>query len=136
MRALASALGVLAVALSVCAAAVFGLGDGRTLVSPPEAVAEDFLRATWKKRYPQALHGLSEEARARIDEEDLAVVRARLDEATGGIEDVRGLEGRIAGDAAEAYGEVRGRRGSVRVPLRLVRERGVWRVAGLSVEPQ
>ena len=131
MRAVASALGVLAIALAVCAAAVFGLGDGRTLVSPPEAVAEDFLRATSMKRYPQAVQGLSEEARAHIDEDELAEVNARLEEATGGIEDVRGEEGWIAGETAEAHASVRGRRRTVDVRLRLLRERGVWRVAEL-----
>jgi hypothetical protein len=132
MRAAALALGVLAVALAVCAAAVFGLHDGKTLVSPPEAVAEDFLRATSMRRYPQAGKHLSAGARAHINEDALAAARARLEEATGGIEDVRGEAGWIAGDTAEAFGALRGRDRDVRVPLRLLRERGAWRIAGIS----
>ena len=132
MRAGALALGVLAVALAVCAVSVFGLGDGRTLVSPPEAVAEDFLRATWMKRYPQAARYLSEDARAHINDDALAAARARLEEATGGIEDVRGEQGWIAGETAEAYASVRGRDRSVGVRLRLRRQKGEWRVAGLD----
>jgi hypothetical protein len=132
VRAAALAVGVLAAALFVCAASIFGLGDRQTLVSPPEAVAEDFLRATWMKRYPQAAQDLSEGARAHINEDELAAVRARLEEATGGIEDVRGEEGWIAGETAEAYASVRGRARTVRVRLRLLRESGNWRVAGVS----
>ena len=132
MRALANALAITAAALALCAAAVFGGGDRRILVSPPEAIAEDFLRAVWMKRYPQAAKYLSETARAKVGERDLAAVRARLDEAVGGIEDVRGEEGWIAGDAAEAGAEIRGRARSLTVSLPMGREKGEWRVAGID----
>jgi len=125
-------LAVPAVALAVCAAAVFGLGDGRTLVSAPEVVAEDFVHAIRMERYSQAARHLSEEARARTGEDALAGVRSRLEGATGGIEDVRGEAGWIAGEKAEAVAVLRGRRAPVRVGVRMARENGEWRVTGMD----
>ena len=132
MKGAALALGVLAIALAVCAASVFGLGDRRTLASPPEAVAENFLRATCMKRYPQAARYLSEDARRRVGDGALSDARDRLDAAVGGIEDVRGEESWIAGNTAEATGELRGRRRTLPVRLRLLWEKGEWRVAGIA----
>ena len=132
MRALANAVAITAAGLALCAAAVFGGGDRRILVSPPEAIAEDFLRAVRMKRYPQAAKYLSQEARAQVGEADLAAVRDRLEAVVGGIEDVRGEESRITGDGAEAGAEIRGLARTTTVALRLRREKGEWRVEGIE----
>jgi len=132
MSAAARLLAVPAAALAVCAGAVFGLGDGRTLVSPPEAVAEDFVHAVRMERYTQAARRLSGETRARVGEDALAALRARLEAATGGIEDVHGEPGWIAGEEAEASAGLRGRRARVDVRVRMTREKGEWRVTGMD----
>ena len=132
MKAVAAVLAIVAAALAVCAAAVFGAGDRGTLVSPPEAIAEDFFRAVWMKRFPQARKYLASDAKAEIDEEDLSALRGRLEAEVGGIEDVRGEAGAIAGDVAEAGAEIRGREKTTRVRLRFARETGEWRMSGLS----
>ena len=135
MKAVALALAVAAVALAVCAAAVFGLGDGATLVSPPEVVAEDFLRAVWMERYPQAARYLDQDARLRLEREALAATRARLEEATGGIREVSGEESRFYADEADGIAAVRGRRATARVTLRMRREKGEWRVSRIDLAP-
>ena len=135
MKAVALALCVAAVALGVCAAAVFGLGDGATMVSPPEAVAEDFLRAVWMRRYPQAARYLDGDARVRLGPDALVAARARLEEATGGIRDVAGEESRISGEGAEGIAAVRGARATARVTLRMRREKGEWRVSEVGLAP-
>jgi len=132
VKAVALALAMAALALAVCAAAIFGRGDGRTMVSPPEAVAEDFLRALWMKRYPQAARFLAADARVRLGDEALAAMRTRLEEATGGIRDVSGEEGRISGDEADGTASLRGKRATVVVAVRLRREKGEWRVSGVA----
>ena len=132
MRAVAVTLAIVAAALAVCAAAVFGAGDRRTLVSPPEAIAEDFLRAVWMKRHSQARKYLGAQAKAGVGEEELARLRARLEEAAGGIEDVRGEAGWIAGDVAEAGAEIRGREKTLHVRLPFSRETGEWRLTGIE----
>ena len=133
MRALLATLGLVAGALALVAAVVFGAGDARTFVSPPEAVAEDFVHALEMERYPQACKYLSSAARARIGPRDLEQATARLESRIGPIEDVRGEEGWTAGDDAEALAVVRTRETeSATLRLRLRRERGVWRVMGIE----
>jgi hypothetical protein len=129
--------GMIAAALAVVAIAVFGLGDGRTTVSPPEAVAESFVRALERGRFPQAHKYLSSADRPRISAARLAEVTARLQSRIGRIEDVRGEEGWLAGDDAEAAAVVKTQRsGDVRLPLRFHREMGEWRVVGIAaLEP-
>lgn len=125
--------GLIAAALAVIAVAVFGLGDGRTMVSPPEAVAENFVRALECGRFPQAHKYLSAEARRRISDARLAEATERLESRIGRIEDVKGDEGWLAGDEAEAGAVVKTRTaGAVRLALRFRREMGEWRVAGIE----
>ena len=133
MKSVALAVGVAAMALAVCAGAIFGLGDGRTLVPAPEGVAEDFLRAVWMKRYPQAARYLAEDA--QLGDEALAALHARLEEASGGIQDVRGGEGRIAGDEALGTARVRGGRATVTVTIHTHRVKGEWRISAVALAP-
>lgn len=113
-------------ALAVVAGAVFGLGDGRVMVSPPEAVVEDFMRALERGRLPQARKYLSADGRAAARLDD---ARARLDARIGEMQDVKGEKGRISGDEAEAAAVIKTRkRGEVRLGVRLHRETGEWRI--------
>ena len=66
MRALAMTCGLVAVSLALIALAVFGFDDRRTLVSPPAAVVEDFVRALQCRRFPQAHKYLASAARSRV----------------------------------------------------------------------
>jgi hypothetical protein len=124
---------MVAAALAVVAIAVFGLGDGRAMVSPPAAVVENFVRAVERGRFPQALKYLSANARGPISPARLAEAKARLESRIGRIEDVKGEEGWLAGDDAEAAAILKTRRsGEVRLALRLEREWGEWRVTGIE----
>lgn len=124
--------GMIAAALAVVAIAVFGRGDGRTMVSPPEAVAEDFVRALERGRFPQAHKYLSAAARRRISTARLAEATESLEARIGRIEDVKGEKGWLSGDDAEASAVVKTQRAAgVRLPLRFHREAGEWRVVGI-----
>jgi hypothetical protein len=125
--------GMVAAAMAVVAATVFGLGDRRTMVSPPEAVVEDLLRALECRRYPQALKYFTRSAREKVSADQLAEATRRLESRIGRIEDVKGEEGWLSGDDAEATAVLRtDKADEVRVPLRLRRDLGEWRLTGIE----
>lgn len=133
MRALALTIALVALSLAVIAVAVFGFGDGRTFVSPPGAVMENFVRSLQCRRFPQAHKFLSSSARAHVGVDALADATARLESRVGAIEDVHGEDGWLRGDDAEASAVLRAARaGDARVTLRLHRESGEWRVVGIE----
>jgi hypothetical protein len=119
--------------LGVVAIAVFGFGDRRTFVSPPATVVEDFVRALQCRRFPQAQKYFAGEARAGLSPELLADATSRLESRIGRIEEVTGEEGWMAGDEAEAVALLKtDSRDEVRMPLRLHREKGEWRLMGIE----
>jgi hypothetical protein len=133
VRPIATILGLVAGTLALLAAVVFGLGDRRTMVSPPEAVVENFVRALGRGRFPQAHRYLSSEAGRRITVARLAEATRHLESRIGDIRDVKGEEGRLSGDDAEAIALVQTPdAGEVRLPLRLHREAGEWRLLGIE----
>ena len=119
--------------LGLIAAVVFGLGDRSTFVSPPEAVVEDLVRAAECRRYPQAMKYFTADARQRLSPDSVAEATRRLESRVGRIEDVKGEPGWMAGDDAQAFALIRtNQRDEVRLPMRLHREKGEWRVMGLE----
>ena len=89
MNALWSVLLAAAVALGVAAGTVFALGDRSVLVSPPEAVVEDFVRALATDRYDRAVPYLSKEIGSRVGTDSLRALTQALESRIGDIEDVR-----------------------------------------------
>ena len=133
MRALVYVPLAVAAALAVVAAAVFGLGDRRTLVPPPEAVVESFVRELETGRYQRATGYLSTELQPNVKPEQLRAWTSRLLARTGDIIDVRGEPGWLAGDRAEAYARLKTERaGEPALRFTLYREEGVWKINGLA----
>jgi hypothetical protein len=123
---------VVAAALALVAAAVFGLGDRRTLVPPPEAVVENFVRELETGRYERATGYLNTELESSVTPEQLRAWTARLRGRTGEIIDVRGEPGWLAGERAEAYARLKTERaGEPALRFTLSREGGVWKINGL-----
>jgi hypothetical protein len=123
---------LLAAALAAAALGVFVAGDAATLVPPPEAVAENFLRALTRKRYAQALSHLTPELRARVGIDGLRRRRQQIEGACGHVEDVRGEEGTRSGQTAVATALVKGAARQRRMHFTLVRRWGEWRLASLG----
>jgi hypothetical protein len=123
----------MAAALALVAAAVFGLGDARTLVPPPEAVVENFVRELETERYEQATNYLSGELQSGVKPEQLRAWTSQLLGRTGDVLDVRGEPGWLAGERAEAYARLKTERaGEPALRFTLSREEGVWKVNGLT----
>jgi hypothetical protein len=79
---------VLAFALS--AGALFGLRDRSVLASPPEAVAEDFVRKLETGRYVRAHEDLSDDLAKQIGPDSLRSLLHGLEQRVGQILDVQG----------------------------------------------
>jgi hypothetical protein len=131
MRELSALVGVSALALLLVAAVVVAGHDTTVLVSPPEAVAEQFMRKVAERRYDMALEQLETGNRGM-----LPVVRAlgaTLQERAGAIDQVEGDSSTIAGDAATATVTVSGNRGDVKWLFDLVRRTGEWKIRETSL---
>ena len=130
MRSLLGVPLAIAVALAFIYGVVFGLGDTHVLVSPPEAVAEGFMRSLTSHRYRQALPFLSDDLQERVTPEALKAYTHRLEAKHGKIKDVKGKAGWVKGDRAEAQAVLQSERGKeVKHPIRLERSEGAWSVS-------
>lgn len=136
LGALRPALRVLCIAaagLAVCAASVLVLRDGRCFTSPPEAVAEQFVRKLATRRWAPARAHLAPELAAVAGEAGLREALAGFEERWGAIEQVQGQQGPASADQAWASALVTTSRGArLAITLPLLRRAGVWRVAGLE----
>lgn len=131
MRAVLGQLAAVACALFLAGLAVGSGRDKGVLVPPPEAAAENFLRALTEHRWAQARTHLA--ADRRVPSSDLAALERRLEQARGPVEDVRGEDADVAGDAGMARASIQFSSGRVDVALPVRREKGLWRVA--SIDP-
>jgi hypothetical protein len=123
-----AALGVVVAAVVLSGVAVQAVGDRRTLVPPPDAVVEDFLRQVTTRRCPQALPLLSEELRSAVGPKLLEDYRRRLEGELGRVGTVTGELVEICGDRAKAFAILAGARGAKRVRFNLVWENGKWMI--------
>lgn len=120
-------------ALAVTGASVMGLRDGRCFTSPPEEVAEQFVRKLATRRWGPARAHLAPEIAATVPEEALRGALRAFEDRLGSIDRVEGRRGPESANAAWAFALVTtstGARRKVAVPL--LRRNGVWRVAGLE----
>lgn len=121
-----------AVVLGLLAGVVLGLGDGSLFVSPPEAVAEQFVRKLGSRRWAPARHHLTPELAAALDEAALRASADAFEERWGPIQAVEGRRGPRSGDQAWASAEVTTtRHQGLPVAIPLLRRSGEWRVAGI-----
>jgi hypothetical protein len=136
LAALRPALSVLTIAgagLAVTGVSVLGLRDGRCFTSPPEQVAEQFVRKLATRRWGPARAHLAPEVGAALPEEALRGTLLAFEERWGAIEQVEGRTGPESGSGAWAFAKVTTSSGARRtVPVPLLRRDGVWRVAGLE----
>jgi hypothetical protein len=115
-------------ALGVIGGAMGAGGDRLTLVSPAEAVAEEFVRKLAGGRYDVAMAHLDDQSdamRARVQ-----AVSDTLRERAGEIDQVEGEEGTIEGDMATASARITTERaGELTMEFRLFRRNGSWKIA-------
>lgn len=127
MKEVVSLIATAAGALAMVAAVVFAGGDTTILVSPPEAVAEEFTRKLAGGRYEPALEHL-----ARREPVMVPVLRTsgrNLRTTAGAVDQVEGESSAIAGDTATAVVKIDTRDvGQVRWTFSLVRRNGEWKI--------
>lgn len=122
-------LGLIGLALGIVAIAVFGLGDQDTFVSPPESVAEEFVRAMGNGRIEPARSMLASEAARVTSTRELRLTATRFRSRVGHLDDVDATAVERTHDSAVVRARVEGHRASVELILPLVRENGAWSVA-------
>ena len=113
--------------LGVVAIAVGPGHDTTIFVSPPEVVAEEFVRKLATGRYDRAVDYL---AYTRGAEAMVTVQAESLRHQAGKINDVEGTGSVIDGDRATAKTTIRTERaGQVEWEFTLTRQDGVWRIS-------
>jgi hypothetical protein len=134
MKAIVQLLVTMALTMIVIAVCVFAAGDRQTLVPPPDAIAEAFMRQLTTGRYDRVGSYLS-----RARREWSAAARRRQFEPlwrfTGTVNDVDAELVSIQGDRARAVATAHGDVADARVLFELVREQGLWKVDGFSTNP-
>ena len=119
---------VMAGALGIVAGGVGAGHDTGTLVSPPEAVVEQFVRKLAGARYDVALAHLDD--RSPVMQVRIRTTSDALRARAGAIGQVEGKLGVIDGDRAMATAIVTTERaGEIRMEFRLIRHAGSWRIA-------
>ena len=132
MKALLNMTAVLVASFALIAGAVFGLGDGETLVSPPEVVAEVFVEALGHGRPETARDLLTQHAGRSASREAVANASRRLRSRIGDLESVESTVQNRRRNRATVRVEIEGRRMRIGLVLPLARENGVWKVEGLG----
>ena len=131
MTRLLAALGVTLAAIAIAAVAV-AVGDRRTLVPPPDAVAEEFGRQLVTGRARQALPILSETLRSAVAPEALDACGKRIEAELGGVGNVSGELHDLSGERARASAVFDGQRGSRRVRFGFAWDDGRWLIHELD----
>jgi hypothetical protein len=123
----------LATSLALTGAVVLRGGDRATLVPPPDAVAEQFVRQLAAHRFDRAVPFLSSHVRREIDARDLAAITSLFEAQNGAITFVEGQE--RSRTRIQAVAEVHtktDRRQSPALEFELMSEHGEWKVNGLG----
>jgi hypothetical protein len=134
MKAIVQLLAATTLAMMVIAVWVFAAGDRQTMVPPPDAVGEGFLRQLATRRYDRVGSYLPDGRQQR----SAAALRRQFDSLwryTGTVNQVDAELVSIDGEHARAVAIARGDLADARVLVELIRERGVWKVDGFSTNP-
>ena len=128
MRELASVAAVVGAALVVLGAAVFGLHDRHTLVPPPQAVGEGFMRQLVHGHYDLATNYMVSEARgpSRRQLAEMFEPARRQLRAVHQVSADPPLDERDGQTVVQASADAAN--GRATLSLRLVQEHGLWRV--------
>lgn len=127
MKALLIVAAVVAGALGIVAGSVGAGHDTGTLVSPPDAVVEQFVRKLAGARYDVALAHLEDDSPAM--RERVRMTSDALRARAGAIDQVEGRAGAIEGDEATATAVLTTERaGNMTMEFRLIRRAGSWRI--------
>ena len=124
----------MAVALGVVGLAIGPGHDRRTLVSPPKAVAEDFVRRLAAGRYDRAVDHLEN----RDDAETSVTVQGEsLRQRAGKVHQVEGEEGSIDGETATALTRIStSDAGELEWQFSLVCRSGTWKITDWTTGPR
>jgi hypothetical protein len=123
------AAGVIALSFGIVGAVVFGLDDQATFVSPPEIVAEEFVRALGSGRVESARNLLASEAEHGTSIPAVRRISSTFRSRVGHLDKVKGSVAERRGDTAIVRARIEAERESGELTLPVVRERGVWSVA-------
>jgi hypothetical protein len=123
------ATGVIGLAFGIVGAAVFGLDDADTFVSPPEIVVEEFVRALGTGRVEPARSMLATEAERATPIPEVRKISRTFRSQVGYIAKVKGTVAERRADTAIVRARVEAERENAELTLPVVRERGVWSVA-------
>ncbi len=141
MKTIAQILATMTLALAIIAVCVFAAGDRQTLVPPPDAVAEAFVRQATARRYDR-VHALQSWHRREPGLDDVllsaAVLRQYLEPLwrfTGTVNHVDAELVSIDGDQARAVATAYGDLTEARFLFDMVREDGLWKVYNVSTNP-
>lgn len=130
MRGVLAVVALVVTTLLLVVWAVAGLGDRGTLVPAPHRVAEEFVRALLAERTEAALSHLSHAREAELARptEDLKEHLATL----GDVRSVEGIQDGPADSSAHVHVTVETRDAGHRIHIALVREHGLWKIAGFT----
>ena len=141
MKNIAQILATMTLALAIIAVCVFAAGDRQTLVPPPDAVAEAFVRQATAGRYDRA-SALQSWVRRLPSIDDIILGAAELRRYfdplwrfTGTVNRVDAELVSIDGDQARAVATAYGDLAEARVLFDMVREDGLWKVYDISTNP-
>lgn len=129
MRAFPIAAAIVLLALGVVAGSVFGLGDDEILVSPPELVAEEFVRAIAQEQTGAAWRMLTRRAEGATSNAEMRRLAADFDSRFGNLEEVHATVAERKHDSVFVRTRIEATRTSAEPMLVLVREYGEWSVA-------
>ena len=131
MRAILAEAAAVAAALLLAGAAVGPGHDRGLLVPPPEAAAENFLKAMTEHRYTRARQHLAGDLRDTAPD-TLAALERSVEQARGPVQKVQGRGAVIAGDESTARASIDFENGGQDLRLPLRREKGLWKVSSLQ----
>lgn len=129
MKDLPIAVALVLLSLALVGGVVFGLGDDEILVSPPETVAEEFVRAMALGQTGAARRMLARDAERRTSESEVRRISSDFRARIGRVEGVEGTVERRRPDTTLVRAHVEGERGQAAPVITLVREFGAWAVA-------
>src|SRR5687768_5951537 len=132
VKALPIAAGVVLLALGLVAGSVFGLNDEALFVSPPEIVAQEFVRALAHGHIGSARSMLTRDGQRDTSNEEIRRTSDDLRSRLGRLDDVDAsvVERRL--DTLFLRTRVQGERDTAELTLPVVREFGEWSITRAS----
>ena len=125
-------LAVCILALLTISGAVIGLGDRGTLIPPPQAVTEGFVRAIATNRHSRALPYLSASLTASVDQNQLRAELSGLSPGSGNVINVKSQLVELGQNSARAIAVIETVSDKRSLEVQLATEGFLWKVTGFS----